>query len=569
MNDEGSASDEAAVNHEGSAGDEAVINDHGAMDDEAAINDDGAIEEDAPATEQSAGNETSTRPGRARGVSRHPRRRSLLIVATALIALVLLNVFVRQKSVDALARFRAPPSLPVVQMTKPSAWRCPGPLPVGSGPEHSHVSIANGSSSAVGVMVTVARVGLPSSKGTRTSSASTTRLEVRGGSQTIFPLPDTGPPGFAAVSVDTEEGGIAVAESIAGHQTIGGPVALSSPCSMGAGTHGYVASGSTYGGSDVRLGLYNPDASPAVVDVEVSTGTSLTAPPAFQGVTVPPTGIVVLDIRRWVPQSISLALSATAVSGAIVVGALESTATSFVVRTGAGSPHRFRRFLVTGSSLLVGPESGLPLWSFGAATQRGTSSTFSAYNPGTRPVTASIAPPGRAGAAAALTAEIPAGGVVEFPTPVPSRGGRPGSVVVSARGGAAIVVVRLTTSTVGHRAVEALDVTSGTAGPSTEWLLPAGAASPKFGDVVVLTNPGARAANVTLRALRNEDLAPVDMSSVGLPAGARVAIELAPALKDAPAFALQVSATAPVLAEQLLTPLHGLTTSVGGVPVRR
>ena len=46
--------------------------------------------------------------------------------------------------------------------------------------------------------------------------------------------------------------------------------------------------------------LYDPDATPAVVNVNVSSGATMTSPPAFQGIIVPATGLVVLDLHRWV-----------------------------------------------------------------------------------------------------------------------------------------------------------------------------------------------------------------------------------------------------------------------------
>ena len=205
--------------------------------------------------------------------------------------------------------------------------------------------------------------------------------------------------------------------------------------------------GSTYGGSDVRLSLYDPDATPAVVNVDVSTGTTLTSPPAFQGVVVPATGLVVLDLHRWVFEESSLAVTATAVSGSIVVGALELTSETVDMASRSAAGHSINHVVVIGSSLLVGPDRGLSHWAFAALqSKKGVASTFSVYNPGKRPVSVSVAPPGRAGIVAALTEDVPAGGIVDFATPVTGTSGLgTGSVVVSAKGGRPIVVARLTT----------------------------------------------------------------------------------------------------------------------------
>jgi hypothetical protein len=60
--------------------------------------------------------------------------------------LLVLNGLVRQAGGPATeGQFVGAPPLPVVQMTRPSAWRCPGPLPLGAGKERSRIAIANSS----------------------------------------------------------------------------------------------------------------------------------------------------------------------------------------------------------------------------------------------------------------------------------------------------------------------------------------------------------------------------------------------------------------------------------------
>ncbi len=513
----------------------------------------------------------SGRHMRASRVTRHPRRRALLGVAIGLALLVVVNALVRQPSGEAAGgQFVGPASLPVVEMDKASAWRCPGPLPVGVGKQSSRVAIVNSGTSAVNLEVEVSRTGPPRGAASTGASISRARLEVDGDSQAVLPLTRRGPPGFAAVSVETDGGGIGVAESIVGGSSVGGPVLLSSPCSLAAAPQGYVPTGSTYGSSDVRLSLYDPDATPAVVDVSVSTGTTLTSPPAFQGVVVPATGLVVLDLRRWVFQRSSLAVTATAVSGDVVVGALESTSETVAMASRSVAGHRVSHVRVTGSSLLVGPDRGLRQWAFAAVQSRkGVASTFSVYDPGTRSVSVSVAPPGRAGIVAALTEDVPAGGIVDFATPVTAGSGlTAGSVVVSAQGGTPIVVGRLTTR-YRTRVLEEVDATAGTAGPHDEWLLPGVTVVPRIDDVVTLADPGTAGATVTLLELTHGATAPVRLEVVRVGAGSELEVDLGSVLRYAPIFALQVLATVPILVEQQLTPHHGLTTATGGIPVLR
>ncbi|MGD0874238.1 MAG: hypothetical protein ABSA14_04520 [Acidimicrobiales bacterium] len=500
-------------------------------------------------------------------VARHPRRRAVLGVALGLGLLVVVNAVVRQPGgVLAGGRFVGPPSLPVVQMLKPGDWRCPGPLPVGAGKESSRISIVNSTTAAVNLLVVVSRTGLPKGGVSVGASISRTRFAVGGDSQAVFPLTTRGAAGFAAVSVETDAGGIGVGESIVGASTLGGGVLLSSPCSLIAAGQGYVPTGSTYGGSDVRLSLYDPDATPAVVNVDVSTGTTLTSPPAFQGVVVPATGLVVLDLHRWVFEESSLAVTATAVSGSIVVGALELTSETVDMASRSAAGHSINHVVVIGSSLLVGPDRGLSHWAFAALqSKKGVASTFSVYNPGKRPVSVSVAPPGRAGIVAALTEDVPAGGIVDFATPVTGTSGLgTGSVVVSAKGGMPIVVARLTTR-YRTRLLENIDATPGTAGPEDDWLLPGSSLTPLVGDVVTIEVPGTTGATVTLYELNHKT--PPLLEVLNLNAGSELELNLDSLLRYAPSFALRVSANAPILVEQQLTPSGGLTTATGGIPV--
>ncbi|MGD0983553.1 MAG: DUF5719 family protein [Acidimicrobiales bacterium] len=514
---------------------------------------------------------TSEAVGRHRRSSRvdEPRRRALLAVALGVALLVLVNVFVRQPSGGAAAgAFVRPPTLPVVEMHKPGAWHCPGPLPVGAGVESSRISVVNSGTSPADLVAVVSRTGLAkggTSSGEWTSSAP---VDVGAESQAVLALSTSGPPGFAAVSIETEEGGIAVVEQIVGTSITGGPIVLSSPCSLAAAAQGYVPAGSTYGGSNVRVSLYNPDATPAAVSVSVSTGTTTTSPPPFQGLVVPATGVVVLNLHRWIFEQSSLAVTARAVSGDIVVGALELTSETVKMPSKSATGHEINEVSVTGSSLLVGPDHGLGRWSFAAVqSSKGVASTYSVYNPGARPVVVSVAPPGRAGIAAALTEDVPAGGIVDFATPVTGRSGLgTASVVVSAQRGAPIVVARLTTRYKTHD-LEAVDATPGTAGPRDEWLVAGGLLTSHVVDVVTLDDPGTEGATVTLFELTRGAAGPARLDVVSLVAGSDMDFNLGSVLRYAPSFALLVSSSVPILVEQQLMSRGGLTSSTGGIPV--
>lgn len=156
--------------------------------------------------------------------------------------------------------------------------------------------------------------------------------------------------------------------------------------------------------------------------------------------------------------------------------------------------------------------------------------------------------------------------MADFATPVSPTGEiTPASVTITAAGGVPVVAARLT----GRPRSSTLDeqgMSVGTSGPSTEWLLPAATVSPRLADEVLLVDPGSRAATVSLFELAQGPTR-LQLGVVTLLPGSEVAVDLGRIVHGQASFAVEVSATAPVLAEQQFTPLRGLTTAVGGLPV--
>jgi len=188
-----------------------------------------------------------------------------------------------------------------------SSWYCPGPLPVGRGADHrSLLVVTNLSSSArVGSLV-ISRPG---------ERAAISTITVAARAEEDIPLARTGPDGFAAAELTFDGGGVGVEQvSSTAFAT------ASSPCATEPGSSGYLATGSTAVNSVLRLSLYDPLSTAAVVDVSFATPTGQLAPAAFQGVVVEPEQAVVLDVGAYVEDSSEVATSARALSGEIVLG---------------------------------------------------------------------------------------------------------------------------------------------------------------------------------------------------------------------------------------------------------
>ncbi len=417
-----------------------------------------------------------------------------------------------------------------------AAWYCAGPLPIGAGSTTSSVVVANLSSRRLVGTVTIASTTLGPHALVLTVPPTSARTVV---------LPTAGAAGDAAVSVVMDGSGVGVEELSVGPSGID-----SARCATHLRTAEHFATGSTLGGDALSLALFDPTATPAVVNVDFATGTgaassALSSPAAFQGVPVAAGHLVVLDVGKQVPEHGLVATSVHTTGGRIVAG----------MRLRAPRPG-----LAETSALLEGSPGRSTSWSFGAdPTGSPASDLFSVYDPGSQKVVAHLAfgtPTG------VVSAELPvaAGGVATLEAPPsaspalwvtvtsPQRVGIVvARTVVVARGAAALPGPRVTpverarlaalaksaALTAAARAAQAAGATTtaearavstspalapgtslspGVPRPERRWLLAGGISSAGVGELVTVANPGSRAA--TFRIFR---LASSGTTTVGLP----------------------------------------------------
>jgi len=84
---------------------------------------------------------------------------------------------------------------------------------------------------------------------------------------------------------------------------------------------------------------------------------------------------------------------------------------------------------------------------------------------------------------------------------------------------------------------------------------------------VTLADPGTKSATVSLVELPDLPAARVHLKDFTVLAGSQRNVDLGSLMKDAPEFALEVTADAPVLVEQQLRPRHGETAALGAILV--
>lgn len=418
-----------------------------------------------------------------------------------------------------------------------SAWYCAGPLPIGARATRSSLVVANMGAKRLTGTVSVAL----STGGTRDAMITVPA----GGSRTVQ-LPATGRPGYAAATVEMDGAGLGVQELTAGPGTV-----ATSPCVVQLRRQAYFPAGSTLGGRDLTLALYNPTATPAVADVTFALGmsgtsTSQAAPAAFQGVPVGAGQVVELDVGRQVPEH-GLVATTVSVSGGHVVAGLLATV-----------PQSAR---ATTAALVEGSSDRTDRWMFGATARAASSDRiYSVLDPGPRSTTARLVI-GSGPKRSSIVLPVPAGGAatVQVPssiapgqlvsittakgvqvtvartTTVPTAaavaaaaraGGRAGSSRTSSIGATAAIArarriaaqqvasqVAAAEGAVTPAEIKAVTVnpdfgagtstSPGVVRPWRRWLLAGGASSRRLGEVVTVVNPGSSAVRFSLFRLAN------------------------------------------------------------------
>jgi hypothetical protein len=151
-----------------------------------------------------------------------------------------------------------------------------------------------------------------------------------------------------AVSVDANEGGIAVTESMLGVN--GAAVA---PCLSSTAPSWWVTGGSTEPGLGFVLSIFNPNAFNAVLTVTLSTPSGSVAPVSYRGILLGPHQFAALDLHTVAPNQSPITANVVATDGSVVAYGIErSTSTAPVLSLLPASPSP-----TTSAILPVGPSS--------------------------------------------------------------------------------------------------------------------------------------------------------------------------------------------------------------------
>lgn len=507
---------------------------------------------------------------RQSSASPSPRRLPAIVFVAVLLALAgVANATIRHHRPPAhLATVQDQSVALVSSKATSAAWYCAGPLPVGTRNEASSIAVANAGPKRVsGELVVVTNDG----------RNAVTPFSIGGYAQGVYGLTRSGHAGFAAATVLVNGAGVGVDELVHGPT---GPV--SSPCVSHAATAGYVAAGSTENASNLALALYDPGATPAVVNVSFATGTGWVAPPSFQGIPLSAGQLQVVDVGHYLPSRPVVATTVTATGGKVVAGALLVAANAKSVE----------------STLLDAVTAPRPAWSFSAAPAGGAvRQVFSVLDPG-KVAAKIVLHLATSSGSSELAETVPAGGIVHLaPSPEVSPVAMRYATVTSANGVDVVVArevllvgrilppapepVKRTTTvrvrvhgrevtrrevvTVTSRSTEAAFLgfpllepgyaaTAAVAAPGTRWLVAGGESDRHASELLTVANPGGRPARIAVEQLGTSGTAPsrrkrvTELSGLTVPAHGELTLSLAavPALQGE--LPLEVSATAPVLA---------------------
>jgi hypothetical protein len=451
----------------------------------------------------------------------------------ALVALAaLLAAGVAGHGAPALRGGRAPlPSLlPSVDLSASAAavWSCPGPLPL-SAHSTASISIANPTRRAASASVLIAETAYtPPQLGGHALGSRTVHVAVPASSELSIPvvaMPVRVAHGLvleAAVAVTVTGAGVAVSEA-----TSSPSGRFQQPCASGVSSRGYLAEGMTAGSSDVRVSVFNPRATAAVVDVAVGTESGTVNPAALQGIVVPAEGLSLIDLARYVPQRTRVAVSVLARVGRVAVGEWWHGSARFSTKV-RGAVHHYTE---QASGLAVGIGRALSQWSFATgATGLRQTPAVRIFNPGSRAARVAIRSTIAGGRAATLQLSVPAGSVAVATAPVaqlpkpsvasrrarahgaarargrsaphPAPSPTPAPVLsVTDTNGTGIVVERETYRSSPTSALVVVTCLEPVPGAATGYVLPGLSLARSDRALVVITNGGSRTATVTLRPL--------------------------------------------------------------------
>lgn len=435
-----------------------------------------------------------------------------------------------------------------------SSWFCAGATDVSYYTFPGAVVIANDGGTPASAVVTVV-----STSGTAARVPTT----VPAYGSTVVPETVPGGAPWVGAIVDVNAGAVAV------EQVIGGPLGVAeSPCATSGSNRWYFPSGQTRINSDEAIQLVNPYPTDSIVDLTFSTDQGIEQPVDFQGIDVPPRGLVSVDVGSRLRRRASIATTVRARTGSVVAWQTSWVVTPpknqpLVGTPAAQNPLADPALPQPGVTLTLGAPSAGTSWAWpDGLAGAGMDEQYVVYNPGAAPAEVRLSVGLQQGQAEPFEFSVGPGEVVPVVSEQQARipAGVPHSATLTSVNGAPVVAVRTVTDTnagsAGQGGRLGIGGLLGGRVPAANWLIPFPGTDATHAGEVILLNPGGRPVTARLARLDGSGEALLaGAAAITVPAQGRTAVAVPPN-QSTP---LVLRADGPVYTEYDLAGVNGTT----------
>ncbi|HET6963373.1 MAG TPA: DUF5719 family protein [Acidimicrobiales bacterium] len=418
-----------------------------------------------------------------------------------------------------------------------SSWFCAGATNAAPNDAAGTVRLANAGERAVTGRVAVV-----------TSSGGGRAVTVTVAPHATVDVPETvkggGP--WAGAIVDVDGGSLAVS------QIVDGPLGrATTPCATSGSQHWYLPGGQSRINAAETILLLNPYPTHSIVDMAFTTDQGVENPQEFQGLDVPPGGLLAVPLGSHLRRRASIATTVSARTGNVVAWETEvvtppPAGAPLVGTPAANQPFADPAFPVPGVTLTLGaPSAGNTwVWPEGLAGG-GIDEQYLIYNPGPQTAEVSLSVGLQHGTAEPFSLTVGPYQVVNLVSERQARipAGLPHTATLVSVNGVPVVAARSVSAakaTVGPGATRnGLGLMLGERVTAPEWVVPATLVDSAHQADVVILNPGTVPVQV-----REQDLATGGGSQATVPAGGRLAAPVPAGMNS-----VLVTATGPVYVE--------------------
>jgi hypothetical protein len=427
-----------------------------------------------------------------------------------------------------------------------SSWFC-------AGATDNHARSSDSRGPAAGAVV-IANSGSDAASGVVTlvpSTGATVRIPVTvpgHGRQVIAQDVPAGAPWIGAI-VDIDAGGVAV------EQQVNGPLGGSStPCATAGSSQWYFATGATLVNAQTELSLVNPYPTDAIVDLAFTTNQGVEAPEQFQGLTVPPDGLLAINLGDHLRRRQAIATSVTARSGRLVAWKTQvvtppSRGEVLLGSPAASSPLADPAAAIPGVTVTLGVPDTATTWTWAEGDAgSGVNESYVIYNPGVGTAELKLSVELDQGVAEPFDLSV---GPDQVTTVISSQQVRipPGvahAAVLQSQNGVPVMAERVV-SAAAPSAWSGLGELPGGQVAATDWLLAAAQTDHTHDGWVVVYNPGSGPVRAAVDT--QGPVGDTTMDTVTIPSGREVSLHVNQWRGDLNGQLL-VRASGPVYAEQ-------------------